>query len=74
MQGQGSPYLESQNISFEEFLWAFNTVSSRHLTFHEHLVDEDPNLILLQMPLIDMFNHSLEPNVGLFPYQDKMDK
>ena len=73
MEGEGSPYKDQKNITYEEFLWAFNIVSSRHITFHGHLTEEDPNLLLLQMPLLDMLNHSLEPNVGIFPYHDKLD-
>ena len=73
MEGEESPYKEHGNISFEEFLWAFNIVSSRHVTLHGHVADEDPNMLLLQMPFLDLLNHSCDPNVGVFPFYDKLE-
>lgn len=73
MEGEGSPYKDQKNISYEEFLWALNTVSSRHITMHGHLTEEDPSLLLMMMPILDLMNHSLDPNVGIIPYHDKMD-
>lgn len=60
------------SVSFGEFLWALNTVSSRHIVLHDHKADEDPNLLLMMMPLMDMVNHSSSPNVGIMPIHDKM--
>ena len=34
---------------------------------------QDPNLLLIQMPFLDMLNHSRNPNVGIFPFIDTMD-
>lgn len=73
MEGEGSPYLGKGSLAYEEFLWAFNNVSSRHTVLHDHAMDQDPNLILCQLPVIDLLNHSLTPNVGVFPYHDKID-
>lgn len=72
-EGEGSPYLGKNSLAYEEFLWAFNTVSSRHAVLHGHAMDQDPDLLLVLLPVIDMFNHSVTPNVGVFPYLDKLD-
>ena len=39
---------------------------------HEHQMDKDPNLSLIMMPLLDMLNHSNQPNVAIMPYHDKL--
>ena len=57
-------------MGYAEFLWAFNIVSSRHVVMHEHEMDKDPNLLLLMMPLLDMLNHSSDPNVAILPHRD----
>ena len=69
---EGSPYKDKNSLSYEEFLWAFTVVSSRHVVFHEHKADEDPNLLLVLMPFVDMFNHSRSPNVAITPFIDKL--
>lgn len=51
---------------------AFNTVSSRHVTFHEHDSDNDPNMKLILLPVMDLLNHSNSPNVALRPMHDKV--
>jgi hypothetical protein len=33
----------------------------------------DPDLLLIQMPFLDLLNHSRAPNCGIFPYVDKLD-
>ena len=71
INGETSPYKESAGLmSYAEFLWAFNTVSSRHVVMHKHEMDKDPNLLLLMMPLLDILNHSSDPNVAILPHRD----
>ena len=60
-------------LEYPEFLWALNTVSSRHIVMHEHDMDNDPNLLLIMMPLLDLLNHAPSPNVGILPIVDKVD-
>ncbi len=65
----------------EVFLWAFSTVSSRQLSLNNgELINEDPNLQILLMPLLDFVNHAQlpqdqastdkGPNVIAMPYHD----
>lgn len=68
----GSPYKDKDSLSFEEFLWAFNTVSSRHVTFHEHDTEKDADMKLIMLPLLDLLNHSNSPNIALRPTHDKV--
>lgn len=56
----------------DEFLWAFSIVSSRHLVFNNQQSDDDPNLVLMIMPLLDFINHSFDPNVVALPYHDRV--
>lgn len=70
---EGSPYKDKDSLSYEEFLWAFTIVSSRHVVFHGHKPEEDPNLLLILQPFFDMLNHSRNPNVGIVPFVDKFD-
>lgn len=74
VDGEGSPYLGKDSLAYEEFLWAFNTASSRHVVLHDHQADQDEKLVLFQMPLLDILNHSLQPNVAILPYVDKLDE
>ena len=71
--GEQSPYKDSGVIEYGEFLWAFNIVSSRHVVLHEHEMDKDPNLLLLMTPLLDMLNHSPDPNVAVLPHRDSIE-
>ena len=48
-------------------------MSSRHVVFHEHKAESDPDLLLVLMPFLDMINHSRDPNVGVVPHIDKFD-
>lgn len=59
-------------MEYPEFLWALNTVSSRHIVMHEHDMDNDPNLLLIMIPLLELLNHTHSPNVGILPYVDKV--
>jgi hypothetical protein len=36
-------------------------------------MDNDPNLLLIMMPLLDFVNHSNKPNAGIVPFVDKVD-
>lgn len=47
-------------------------MSSRHVVFHEHKAEEDPDLLLILMPFLDMLNHSRTPNVAITPFVDKL--
>eukprot|EP00347_Sterkiella_histriomuscorum_P016609 403352531 len=69
-----SPYLGQNSLSIEEFMWAFSTVSSRHLVFNNQAVSTDQNPFLMMLPLVDMINHSpsFQPNVVVLPYEDKL--
>ena len=40
---------------------------------HEHEYLQDPNLVLIMMPLMDMLNHSNTPNVAIRPFVDKIE-
>jgi SET domain-containing protein len=71
VSGDGSPYTDANAIPYPEFLWALNTVSSRHIVLHDHQMDSDPNLLLMMMPLLDLLNHSPEPNVAIRPHVDR---
>ena len=73
MESDGSPYQGKASVSYEEFLWASNTVSARHVCLHEHEVEKDANLLLMMLPLLDLLNHSNEPNVGLMPMYDQFE-
>lgn len=53
-------------------MWALNLVSSRHIVMHDHDLDQDPDLVLFLLPLMDMFNHSPRPNIGIFPEYEKL--
>lgn len=33
----------------------------------------DPEMLLIQMPFLDILNHSRTPNVGIFPWVDTLD-
>ena len=72
MNREGSPYKDQSNITFSEFLWAFNLVSSRHIVMHGHDAMNDPNLVLILLPLMDLFNHSPRPNIGIYPEYNKV--
>ena len=67
-----SPYREKNSISLDEFLWAFSTVSSRHLTLNNTAASQDQNPFLMIMPLLDFINHSFEPNVIVLPFEDRV--
>lgn len=71
---EGSPYKDKTTITIEEFLWAFTIVSSRHVVLNNENISlsQDPKMLLLIMPLFDLFNHSITPNVVALPYQDKL--
>lgn len=73
MSIEGSPYLGKDSLDYEEFLWAFNTVSQRHLVLHNHDYQNDPNLKLVMLPFMDLLNHAREPNCGIVPFIDKLD-
>ena len=70
---EGSPYKEQNSLTYEEFLWAFTLVSSRHVVFDGHKPESDPDLLLVLMPFLDMINHSRTPNVAVLPHIDKFD-
>lgn len=60
-------------ITFEDFNWAFNIVSSRTLTLNNQFdqeLDEDGCLMIL--PLLDYLNHSPSPNCVAVPLYDKL--
>ena len=60
-------------MSEEEFLWAFSTVSARSLVLNNENVIEMPDeAVTMIVPLLDMINHSLEPNCIVLPYHDKV--
>lgn len=67
---EGSPYQQAESIPQEEFLWALNTVASRHLVLDGVPADDDPNALFLLMPLLDLINHSANPNVALRAMQN----
>jgi len=71
-----SPYLQASEppMTEEEFLWAFSTVSARSLVLNNENVAEmpDPNSVTMIMPLLDLINHSREPNCIILPYHDKV--
>jgi len=67
-----SPFKDKNSIQYGEFLWALNTVSSRHVVMHEQQMDKDPNMLLILMPFLDLLNHSHSPNVAITPYLDKL--
>lgn len=73
-----SPYTKQASgsdapISEEEFLWAFTSVSARSLVMNNTNVTEmnDPKSVMMMMPLLDMVNHSSDPNCVILPYHDK---
>ena len=35
-------------------------------------ITNDPNMLLLIIPLFDMINHSFEPNAIIIPHEDKL--
>ena len=77
MHHDSSPYKiagEDAPMSEEEFLWAFSTVSARSLVLNnEHLSEmNDENAVTMILPLMDMVNHSPEPNCIMLPYHDKL--
>ena len=43
------------------------------MTFHDHDQENDENLRLILLPIIDLLNHSNEPNIGLRPMHDKVE-
>ena len=59
-------------MEFGEFMWALNTVSSRHTVIGNQQSENDPNALLMMVPLLDMFNHSHDPNIVIMPYLDKL--
>ncbi len=79
IDSEESPYREfSENkqaqVSYDEFLWAFSTISSRHLVLGNECVTHmhDPNAVLMIVPLLDFINHDPVPNVIALPYHDKV--
>lgn len=71
-ENENSPYKGKNSVSLEEFMWAFNIVSSRHLVLNNDQSGDDPNLLLMIMPIFDFINHSFDPNVVALPYHDKI--
>ncbi|CDW87175.1 set domain protein [Stylonychia lemnae] len=67
-----SPYKGKNSLTLDQFLWAFTTISQRHLVMMNQQLTNDPNMIMLLVPLFDMLNHSQEPNVIITPYEDKI--
>ena len=73
-----SPYIQHNKdeilVSEEEFLWAFSTVSARSLVLNNESVTEmnDQNAVTMILPLVDMINHSFDPNCVCLPYHDKV--
>ncbi len=60
-------------MSEDEFLWAFSTVSARSLVLNNENVNEIPDeAVSMIVPLLDMVNHSPEPNCIFLPYHDKV--
>ena len=61
-------------MSEEEFLWAFSTVSARSLVLNNENMTEmnDPNAVSMIVPLLDMVNHSHDPNCIMLPFHDKL--
>jgi hypothetical protein len=41
---------------------------------HEHEMDNDPNLLLIMMPLFEILNHRPSPNVAIHPTIDKVEE
>jgi hypothetical protein len=63
-----SPYKDKNSVTLEEFLWAFSIASSRHVVFNNEQTNNDPNMLLILMPLLDYINHSFNPNVVIKPF------
>lgn len=61
-------------MSIDEFMWAFQTVSSRHLALNSQTPNLNEKPLIMMLPLVDMINHSptFEPNVAILPYEDKI--
>ena len=77
MHHDSSPYKiagADAPMSEEEFIWAFSTISARSLVLNNEHVSEitDPNAVTMILPLMDMVNHSPEPNCIMLPYHDKL--
>jgi hypothetical protein len=55
-------------------MWAFSIVTSRSLVFNNlpFMLEEDPNAVLMILPLLDYVNHSFDPNVIAVPAHDKI--
>ncbi|CCW65783.1 unnamed protein product [Phytomonas sp. EM1] len=47
------------SCTFDQFLWAFNTLMSRGFAFHDE--------VWVMMPLVDYFNYALHANCTMFP-------
>ena len=72
-----SPYKDqsgNKTISLDEFLWAFTMTSSRSLVFDNTAPGDfsDETQMMMILPLLDMINHSREPNVRALPFHDKV--
>lgn len=53
-------------------MWAFSIVTSRALPLNNlpFYLEEDPNAVLMILPLLDYVNHSFDPNVIAVPGHD----
>ena len=72
VDSEGSPYKGKDSLDYGEFLWALNTISARHVCFDGHDSSNDPNMLLMLVPVLDLLNHSNKENAGLFPFHDKL--
>jgi len=81
IQSEDSPYRkfsegtsQEAQVTIDEFLWAFSICTSRALPLNNlpFAQEEDPNAVLMILPLLDYINHSFEPNVVAAPAHDKI--